>query len=175
MDHITTSEFIVPSLFSKTNWVRRRLINAAILSIMDSPVQITKAVNDKSIDTNFNQDKKLAQSLIPLKTIQDATRILFGFKVPKEEKHTIPVYDINRLGPEFSGGLLDIYSEIDQARVAKSDDTKANTDLWDEQASSCPDTTLSDEVELLLVNTDDRHLKVEKDTLFSFLRTCCHL
>ena len=91
MDHITTAEFVVPSLFSKTNWVRRRLTDAEILSTLDSPVQITKAVNDKSIDTKLNQDKMVTLSLIPLKTIQEATRILFGFNIPREEKHTIPL------------------------------------------------------------------------------------
>ena len=72
-----------------------------------------------------------------MKTIQEASRILFGFNVLKEKRHTIPLYNINRLGPEFSGELLDIYSDIDLAKVAKNDDTKADTDLWDEEASAC--------------------------------------
>ena len=175
MEHVTTAEFIVPSLFSKTNWVRRRLTDSEILSTLDSPVQITKAVNDRSIDSKLNQDKGLALSRIPLKTIQEVTRIFFDFNIPKAEQHTIPIYDIKRLGPTFTSGLLDIYSEIDQAKVAKSDDTKVNTDLWDEQASTCADNMLSEKAEFLVVNTDHRNLKAEKDTLFSFLRTCSHL
>ena len=56
-----------------------------------------------------------------------APRILFNSSVRKDEKHTIPVCDVvNRLEPEYSGGLLDNYSEIDQAKGAKNDDTKAD-------------------------------------------------
>ena len=82
---IVNDEFIVSSLFSKTHWVKRRLTNAEILSTLDSPVQITKAVNDKKLEINFNQNEDLVETLIPLKTIQEASRILFGFSIPKEE------------------------------------------------------------------------------------------
>ena len=175
MSTIISSEFIVPSIFSKTNWVRRKLTSAEILSILDSPVQISKAVNNNTIDTKFERHHDIAKTLIPLKSIQEASRILFGFKTPKEERHTIPLYDVNRLGPELSAGLVDIYTEIDQAKVAKNDDSKAETDLWDTQASICSTSNLPDDIELLLVNTDHRNFRNEKETLFSFLRTCSHL
>ena len=138
---------------------------------MDSPVQITKAVNKNDISTRLRLSKELAQNLIPLKTtIQEASRILFGFEVPKEERHVIPIYDVARLGPEVAG-LENIYSEIDQAKVAKSDDTKADTSLWDDNVLSCTDIDLPEDFDLLLVNTDHRRLKSEQTTLLSFLRS----
>ena len=154
-------EFIVPSLFSKTHWVKRLLTNAEILSTLDSPVQITKSVNDKRLDTNFSQNKFMVQNLIPLKTIQEASRILFGFSISREERHIIPIYDINRLATE-AVGMQDIYFEIDQAKVAKADDSKIDTTLWDEQASHCSMMDGVDDFKFKVVNTDHRHLKEEK-------------
>ena len=68
----------------------------------------------------------MAKTLIPLKAIQEVSRILFGFAIQREEKHTIPIYDSARLAPEVFG-LQDIYSEIDQSKVAKHDDSDINT------------------------------------------------
>ena len=170
LEEILTEDFIVPLLFSKTNCVHRRFTDAEVLSMLDSQVLITKAVNENNISTELRENKELAQNLIPLIRIQEASRILFRFEIPKEERHVIPIYDVARLGPEVTG-LQDIYSEFDQAKVAKSDDTKADTTLWDDQVFSCPDLGLPDDLDPLLVNTDHRRLGSEKAVLLSFLRT----
>ena len=128
LQDIVSDEFIVPSLFSKAQWVNRHLTNAEMLSLFDSPVQVTKAVNSDRIDTGFFQNKDMVKILIPLKTIQEVSRILFGFANPREERHTILIYDSARLAPEIFG-LQDIYSEIYQAKVAKHDDSEINTML----------------------------------------------
>ena len=113
---IATQEFIVLSLFSTPHWVKRLLSNAEILSIMDSPVQVTMAVNEDSYMVGQSDNEEALVSLVtPLKTIQEATRILFGFQIHKEERY---VYDSARLGPLIPG-LLDVYAEIDQANVEK--------------------------------------------------------
>ena len=173
MRNVVNHEFIVPSLFSKTHWVRRRLTNAEILSTLDSPVQITKAINDKKVDIKCFQKEEVVKTLIPLKTIQEATRILFGFSIPKEEKHVIPIYDVNRLAPEVLG-LQDIYSEIDQAKAARADDSTIDTSLWDDQAAHYSGSKFPEDFNFKVINTDHRHLKGDKEALFSALRTISH-
>ena len=173
MRNIVNNEFIVPSLFSKTHWVKRRLTSAEILSTLDSPVQITKAVNDKKLDIKLDQNDEVVQTLIPLKTIQETSRILFGFSIPKEERHVIPLYDVYRLAPEILG-LHDIYSEIDQAMVARADDSAIDTSLWDDQAAHYSGTDFPDDFDFKVVISDPKHLKGDKEVLFSALRTISH-
>ena len=168
LSQVATKEFIVPSLFSKTHWVKRPLSNAEILSVLDSPVQITKAVNkDKHMIGLSDDDEGLVQLITPLKIIQETTRILFGFQIHKEEQHTIPIYDATRLGPLIPG-LQDIYSEIDQSRVAKSDNSVADTSLWDIQALRVDEGKFDPTIDLLFINNDLGKIQDEKFLLEAF-------
>ena len=168
LSQVATKEFIVPSLFSETHWVKRLLSNAEILSALDSPVQVTKAVNkDDHIIGLSDDDEWLVQLITALKTIQEATRILFGFHIYKEEQHTIPIYDSTRLGPLIPG-LQGIYSERDQARVAKSDNSAADTSLWDNQVLRVDEGKLDSDIDLLLVNNELGKIQDEKFLLEAF-------
>ena len=168
LSQVATEEFIVPSLFSSTHWVKRLLSNAEILSILDSPVQVTKAVNsDHHMIGLSDDDSALVQLITPLKTIQEATRMLFGFRIHEEERHIIPIYDTTRLAPLIPG-LQDIYTEIDQAKVAKNDDSEADTSLWDHQALRAPEDYFDSDIELLLVNNGHKKIQEEKLLLDAF-------
>ena len=85
----------------------------------------------------------------------------------------IPIYDVDRLAPEVLG-LQDIYSEIDQAKVARADYSKIDTSLWDEQAAHCSNVDYPEDFNFKVVNTDDRRLKGDKEVLISVLRTISH-
>ena len=111
---IATGTFIVPAIFSNTNWVSRKLSNAEILSIMDFPVQLNKRVNENDLDIQLSEIIDILELVIPVKTLQEATRLLFDWDVPIERPHEIPLYDINRLGFKIDG-LDQIYEEINQS------------------------------------------------------------
>ena len=96
------SEFILPSLFSKTNWVHRYLSDSELLSILDVPVQVTKWIDEKD-KINLRDQGELLNKVVPLKVLQEVTRILFGWAPPIERSHIIPIYDVNRLGLKLEG------------------------------------------------------------------------
>ena len=50
----------------------------------------------------------------PWKSLQEFTRIFFKWEAPIERPHTIPIYDISRLGLKLEG-LDQMYEVIDQA------------------------------------------------------------
>ena len=168
LSQLPTKEFIVSSLFSKTHWVKRLLSNAEILYVFGSPVQVTKAVSTEDHMVGLSDDDgSLVRLITPLKTIQEVIRILFGFHIHKEEQHIIPIYDTTRLGP-LVPGLQDIYSEIDQARVAKSDDSMADTSLWDNQVLLVDENKFDNAVDLLLVKNGFGKIQDEKFLLEAF-------
>ena len=162
---IASESFVTPSLFSHTNWVTRILSNSEILSILDSPVQITKRLKKEDLDIHMSEIVDTLEHVAPVKVLQEATRILFNWDPPVERAHTIPVYDVNRLGMELEG-LEDIYYEINQSQVAKNDDAAANTDLWDEAALT-PPCDLGDEIEFILRGKD----RIQKVQALDYLRS----
>ena len=170
LKQVSTCSFVVPSLFSKSNWTERNLSNSEMLSIVDTPVQITKAVDalsPKAFCLRTGRKNSAFQQVVPLKSLQEVTRLLFRFDSPKPKLHTIPIYDVMRLGPEIEG-LSDIYEEINQARVAKNDDAVADSTMWDEAALEIP-LELADSVNLLMVGRNGVHMK-EQSTLLESMR-----
>ena len=166
------SKFIVPSLFSKTKWVERHLTDAEVLSVMDTPVKVTKAVNESDTKINLKEKADLVGKMIPLKTLQEVGRILFKFDLPKQREHTIPIYDVMRLGPGISG-LDAIYDQIDQAKAAKNDDAAINTHLWDDAVfeKKKSDIDLSTELEGIGLGVDLPQLR-ERKLALDAIRVC---
>ena len=74
---IVAGSFVAPSLFSHSKWVTRNLSNAEILSIMDSPVQLSKRVNEEELDIPLSEIPEKMELVAPLKILQEATRIFF--------------------------------------------------------------------------------------------------
>ena len=145
---IAVGSFLTLSVFSQTNWVTRNLSNAEILSVMDSPVQITKQVNKEDLDIHLSEKVETLEHMIPIKVLQEATRLLFDWEVPVERPHITPVYDVNHLGLTLEG-LENIYDEIDQAQVAKNDNAIPDTTLWDEAVLK-PVGALAKEIEFII-------------------------
>ena len=164
----TQGEFIVPSLFAKTKWVERQLTDAEILSVMDTPVRITKAVNESPSNIDLKNKVELVEKMIPLKILQEVSRLLFKFDIPKQRAHTIPIYDVMRLGPGVSG-LDAIYDQIDQAKVAKNDDAAVNTHLWNEAVFDKSNLSLDMERDIL---KKDLILSEEEVFALEALRAC---
>ena len=98
------------SLFSKTKSVHHHLSDAEVLSILDAHVQVTKKINNMSPIMLRNR-VELMKNFAPLKTLQEATRILFGWSRPVERSNTIPIYDVNCLGLKLEG-LDYIYEKL---------------------------------------------------------------
>ena len=161
---MTESEFVLPSLFSKTKWVHRYLSDAELLSILDAQVQITKRINE-SEKMNLREHVELLKKVAPLKVLQEATRILFDWAPPIERPHTIPIYDVNRLGLKLEG-LEFIYEKINQSKVAKNDDAAADTLLWDDAVRKTP-TYCKNDCDLLIVGKDCTHTSTSKFILES--------
>ena len=69
--------FLAPSLFSHTKWVTRNLSNAEILSVMDSPVQITKRVNKEELEIHRSEIVDTLEHMVPMKVLQEANSLLF--------------------------------------------------------------------------------------------------
>ena len=162
---VVNGEFAVPSVFSRTGWVRRKLTPPEILSVLDTPGEIIKTIDRKRSlleERNFNE---VIPVVVPVKTLQEITRILFKFEKPIEKKHMIPIYDVMRLAPEISG-IPHIYDEIDQAKVAKNDDASYDATLWNEAVFEKP-TTLDDVDEIIfkIVGYDKRDIEAEKAAL----------
>ena len=84
----------------------------------------------------------------PMKVLQEASRIFFNLEAPIERPHSIPLYNINRLGLKLDG-LEHIYDEINQSQVARNDNAAANTKLWDDAALKIP-FNCDDEIDFIL-------------------------
>ena len=162
---IASKLFMTPALFSHTNWVTRRLSNAEILSILDSPVQVTKRINEEDLGFHMSEITDTLEHVAPVKVLQEATRIFFNWDAPIERPHTIPVYDVTRLGLKLEG-LDNIYNEINQSLVAKNDDAAANTTLWD-CAALTPPCALGEEIEFILNEAERTHQVQALDLLRS--------
>ena len=162
---VVTKEFSVPSVFSKTGWVRRNLTSPEILSVLDTPSEIIKAIDrDESKMREGNLEEAIPLA-IPVKTLQEITRVLFEFDKPTEKQHFIPIYDVMRLAPDISG-IPHIYDEIDQTKVAKNDDAAYDATLWNEAVFEKP-TTLDeiDEIIFKIVGHDKKDIDAEKAEL----------
>ena len=160
---IVTGTFVTPSIFSHSRWVTRKLSNAEILSILDSPVQLSKRVNEEKLDIHLSEIPDKLDLVAPLKILQEATRIFFNWRAPVERPHAVPIYDVNRLGLKLVG-LEHIYQEIDQALVAKNDNATSNTSLWDEAALT-PPSNWNEEIDFILKGREDIHTVKVLDTL----------
>ena len=150
---IVTGSFVAPYLFSHSKWVTRNLSNAEILSIMDSPVQLSKRVNKEKLDIHLSEVSEKMELVVPLKILLEATRIFFNWRPPVDRPHELPIYDVNRLGLKLLG-LDHIYQEIDQALVAKNDNAASNAQLWNEAALT-PPAEWDDEIDFILPKIDD--------------------
>ena len=64
--------------------------------------------------------------------------------------------------------MQDIYTEIDQSKVAKNDDSEADTSLWDDQVIRAPEGHFDPEIKLLLVNNGYKKTQEEKLILEAF-------
>ena len=163
---IVAGTFVAPSIFSHSRWVTRNLSIAEILSIMDSPVQLSKRVNEEKLDIHLSEIPDKMELVAPLKILQEATRIFFKWRAPVERPHEVPIYDVNRLGLNLVG-LEHIYKEVDQALVAKNDNAASITKLWDEAALT-PPSNWDDEIEFILKGKEDIHVITVLDTLRTF-------
>ena len=164
-DVVTKQEFAVPSIFSTTGWVRRTLSPPEILSAIDTPGEIIKAIDRKSSLLEGAELEEVIPLAVPLKTLQEITRILFNFEKQVERKHIIPIYDIMRLGPEVSG-IPHIYDEIDQTKVAKNDDATYDATMWNEAVLEKPSTLEGvDDIVFKIVGYDKKSLEAEKAEL----------
>ena len=77
---IATREFAVPSVFTRAGWVRRTLSTPEILSVLDTPSGIIKAIDRKMSLLKGTKLEEIIPSVVPLKTLQEVTRILFAFE-----------------------------------------------------------------------------------------------
>ena len=162
---VVKEEFAVPSVFSKTGWVRRHLTSPEIMSVLDTPGEIIKAIDREKTIMGGRKLEDVIPLAIPVKTLQEITRILFRFDKPTEKEHFIPIYDVMRLAPEISG-IPHIYDEIDQTKVAKNDDASYDATLWNEAVFEKP-TSLKeiDEILFKIVGHDKRDIEAEKAEL----------
>ena len=165
LSDVVNREFAVPSVFSKTGWVRRTLTPPEILSVIDTPGEIIKSIDRKRSLVEEGKFKEMIPLVVPVKTLQEVTRILFKFDKPIEKRHIIPIYDVMRLAPEISG-IPHIYDEINQSKVAKNDNAACDATMWNEAAFERP-TTLDevDEIVFKIVGYDKKNLEAEKAAL----------
>ena len=111
----------MPSIFVNTGWVGRKLTPQEILSVLDTPCAIFKAVDQNAFLIKDSKFAEVIPIVVPLKSLQEISRDLFRFEKSVERSHIIPIYNVMRLGPEVAVTPT-IYDEIDQAKIAKNDE-----------------------------------------------------